>query len=382
MLSLEELASRDFKLTEKDGLVLVQPSPDKNLNRSNWKRDELPYRSVIIEKATGNVVSAGFPKFFNYGEGGPSHIENSHLRKSLQNGEFTLTEKIDGSLAIRYVYNGEVRWRTRGTLEETDMVRAIKQTASKYPCLSDPEFAYWESMLFEFVHPDFPIVVRYWTPDLILLGRIRHEDFHLHPYKEVKTCAQTNSLPVVPYVVFPQNGSIETLIEEIDNWKGREGVVARCGPGEKTLIKIKSAEYLLRHRLRFSLTVKTIRQICWDNHMECIEDFEEWLKDQKADWELIEAITPLIHKYFQIRNEAVRSYGRLYLEVDHRRKLHPDRGDFARNYATLLDQPLKAASFAILDDKTWTAFEIILNSYLDNDFKSTLDFDDPDMLDL
>lgn len=378
MLSLDELEARDFILSEQDGLVLVQPEPLKNLKRSAWKQEELMYRSAVIEKESGQIVSLGFPKFWNYGEGGPSYIENSRLRKDLFYGRATLTEKLDGSLAIRYIYNGEVRWRTRGTLNDTPHTEAIKEVAKKYPALADPTLESQYSLLFEFVHPDplFRIVLRYPEPELYLLGAISNVDGYMLPHDILDLLAKENGFVRAKTITVDDAMEIEELIGSINEWKDSEGVVARFGKNEQTLLKLKSADYLLRHRLKSSLSVQSIRDICVENDFQTIEEFEHWMEAQGADWELLEDARPIVEKFIEVRDEAQVDYALLLTDVRINHAQYPDRGDFARNFANHLPIAHKGPSFMLLDadlkgdpEKRARAWKMLLNNVLDDAYK-------------
>jgi hypothetical protein len=372
MLTLEQLRARDFVLTEYPhlGLIHVGPAPLKNLKRSAWATEDLPYRSVVLDYGTGALVSAGFPKFFNYGEGGPSHIENSRVRKALagEGPPATSTEKIDGSLAIRYTHNGEVRWRTRGTLNRTDMVEAIEEVALKYPFLADPGFFSKTSILFEFVHPDFQVVLRYPEPDLILVGAVDHDTFRMWTTDDLNRLAKVGYFSRAPESLCGPH-DIEGLLHSIEHRRGSEGIVLRCGSDEQTLVKFKSADYLMRHRLRFSLNAKTIRTICIENHMTAMEDFDEWLDEQGADWELIQDVKPLVETFMTHRRIAAYSFEDLGASTARAMKDYPDRGDFAREFACKLPAAEKTTAFLLLDGKKTQAWEKFRDAMLDAAFE-------------
>lgn len=90
--------------------VLVLPTKGNFMRAADWTEEELLFRSLMFNRETGQVVSAGLPKFFNYGE---SELDTILLNNKLAQGEPVLfTEKMDGSLLIRSVINGKVRLRT------------------------------------------------------------------------------------------------------------------------------------------------------------------------------------------------------------------------------------------------------------------------------
>lgn len=156
------------------------------------------------------------------------------------------------------------------------------------------------------------------------------------------------------------------LLEHIKGLEQSEGVVARVSgeKGEK-LVKLKSADYLLRHRLRYSLNTKAVRQVCIERNVTELSDFEAYLREQEADWELARDSKPLVETFVKAKKETNSEVAKIKDEIELKRQEFPDRGDFARNYASKLEKPLPSVAFALLDDKTDTAVNIILNNKLD-----------------
>src|SRR3990167_809299 len=87
-------------------VFLVNPM----LSGTLWTKDSLIFRSSVWNKDY-NLISAGFPKFFNYGESPDLY---PLLPDTLQG--VSLIEKIDGSLVIATRFNGQIWFRTRGSL--------------------------------------------------------------------------------------------------------------------------------------------------------------------------------------------------------------------------------------------------------------------------
>ena len=87
-------------------LYLVQPMHIG----CTWTQENKIFRSSIWN-AQGELVSAGFPKFPNWGE----QPEVFPLPKSLEYA--TTVEKLDGSLLILSKYRGKLILRTRGTFD-------------------------------------------------------------------------------------------------------------------------------------------------------------------------------------------------------------------------------------------------------------------------
>ena len=80
----------------------------------HWTQENKIFRSSLWDN-DGNLISAGMPKFVNWGE----NPDNFPVPQSVKNT--IITEKIDGSLLIVSKYKGNVILRTRGTVDATKL---------------------------------------------------------------------------------------------------------------------------------------------------------------------------------------------------------------------------------------------------------------------
>ena len=85
----------------------------------NWNKDNLHFRSSVWN-FSGDLVSASFSKFFNFGE----KPELSPLPNNL-NGS-TIVTKIDGSTIIVSKYKGNFIIRSRGTVDTYTLTTGAK----------------------------------------------------------------------------------------------------------------------------------------------------------------------------------------------------------------------------------------------------------------
>lgn len=359
--------ARGFKAHVRDDLVLITPRREK-MSRSDWADDELALRSVVLRASTREVLSAGFPKFFNAAESGSATAQLSpeaqRLNIALAAGEpVWFTDKVDGSLCIRSVIDGEVMLRTRGVLPpspHSDAMRAA--AAARYPILLDPAFCPDVSLLFEFVSPEFRIILSYERDDLILLGAVNHSDLTLWDVPELQRLATEHALTLVEIVELPIDP--DALIEAVGAMEGREGVVARCDGGA-TMVKLKSFAYLALHRLRFSLSAKAVRAICVERDVQNLGDFSAYLAEHDADWELMNDLRPLVDAFLAARNAAVRKADALGGRVAAQVEAGTDRKAFAIDFAVPLGGASTAAAFSLLDGDTVRAFALLRDAELD-----------------
>ena len=160
-------------------VVLVQPVHIGAV----WTPETLIFRSSVWDKE-GNLVSAGLKKFFNDQE----KPDLDPLPSSIKGG--SLFEKIDGSLLIWTVINGQLIARTRGTVDaekQIDNGYEIAFLKEKFPGIVKLAYDFpGHSVLTEWTTPTNVIVLRYEDePSMRLLGVVRHSDYAYLPQKVV-----------------------------------------------------------------------------------------------------------------------------------------------------------------------------------------------------
>jgi hypothetical protein len=247
---------------ENGEFVLITPKKSKHV----WQEDELHLRSLLC-RPDGTIVSAGWPKFGNYGEN-PQH--DAEFRTAVWRNAVSFSEKLDGSLVILSAPNGVAHFRTRGNDElgffQEPIMMLIRE---RYPALlqwykNDPFLAAplrrGASILFEYVAPTNQIVVKYAEPQLFLLGYVHHET--MQPVWDSSILAAISlctGVPRAPQVTFSVD-TLDDLLTVVRDWKGKEGVVAgfvgsldgiECTP---RMLKIKAKEYIRLHSLKFRLS--------------------------------------------------------------------------------------------------------------------------------
>jgi hypothetical protein len=225
-------------------LHLVQPQ----FIGCKWTQDNKIFRSSLWNN-DGELVSAGFPKFTNWGE----NPDNFPVPTSLK--DTIITEKLDGSLLIVSKYKGNYILRTRGTSDASKLdngheLEIFKQTIlPKLPTVPNfKELETWHfSYLFEWVSPQQKIILSYGDqPDWYLVGVVHHPDYSLIEQSDLDLIAKVGGLKRPVTYTFP---SIEELMANIEAWKGKEGVCVYSKDGQ-AIHKLKSAWYLALHRMK------------------------------------------------------------------------------------------------------------------------------------
>ena len=225
-----------FTLREQAGRTLVTRA--KNLNY-DYRPDELHLRSIVVDTATGEVVSSGFPKFFNFGE---DTATDAVFRAAT---EIKVSPKHDGTLIIvSPQQDGSRIVRTRGQHDlgvfEAPVMALLDDD------IGPPGFSY----LFEYVSPANRIVVKHHESRLVPLAVVDHEDLSVRPLQEQETVAESAA-------------DLSQRVKGLSMATSGEGFVASTvdADGRLWLCKMKTQEYLGMHRLRFAMTPKRVRAL-------------------------------------------------------------------------------------------------------------------------
>lgn len=210
-----------------------------------WTQSNKHLRSCVVD-TNGNVISLGFNKFTNWGEN-PEHFPTPNSLKGA-----VCVEKLDGSLLIVSRYNGQHILRTRGTVDASKLENGFELEVfkQKYPKVLEfqDHFKNWPfSFLFEWTTPENRIVIRYGDePEFSLVGAIYHNTGKLWTQEWLDSHAQDWGCPRPIKHSFDD---IPGLLSNVDEWQGKEGICVYSDHGQ-SIHKIKSAWYLVRHRLK------------------------------------------------------------------------------------------------------------------------------------
>jgi RNA ligase len=199
-----------------------------------WNETTLSCRGLVVDK-DNQILSRCFKKFFNY------HEVKSYVDSLLPNLNYSIYEKIDGSLGISYFVNNNFYIATRGSFDSSQAIRANKILENKNIKL-DKNLTY----LFEIVYPENTIVVNYGQKeDLVLLSVIetstnKEIDIHENNFG-FNTCKKINC------------NSIYELDKNLNNF---EGYVVKFENNYR--FKIKLDEYVRLHKILFGVSSRDI----------------------------------------------------------------------------------------------------------------------------
>ena len=212
----------------------------------SWTQENKHLRSSVWD-SQGNLVSAGFPKFVNWGE----KPEQFPVPSSLD--DCSVVEKLDGSLCVVSRFKGQYILRTRGTVDARKLDNGYELDAFQ-PILDrlirnfESKGETWDfSLLFEWLSPTNVIVINYGDkPQFRLIGQVNHADYSLGSQKSLDFLADVIGVDRPETFDF---GSIKDLLAQVDNWKGREGVCIYSKNGQE-IHKVKASKYLFCHRMK------------------------------------------------------------------------------------------------------------------------------------
>jgi hypothetical protein len=244
---------------------LITPQID-----AKWNKNNLFYRSLITDK-NGNVLSSGFPKFFNYGEKPDCYPNPEDFT------DWKLEDKIDGSLLIADYVNGQFSMRTRGTVSYSSQENAkdFELLIEKYPkvveFLKENQHL---SLLFEIVTPNNVIVVRSQQIEFYFIGAINKNGMCVVSSSDlVDIWRKIGQMPTPQSYNFLDTNDLSKIAETIKHWKGKEGIVISYNNGQNR-IKLKSDWYCFIHRVKSQLnSLNNLIEYYVDSEMPSCEDF-------------------------------------------------------------------------------------------------------------
>lgn len=298
-VDLDSINRDDFYVNQDDQeeIFLIKPRRSKHV----WDDDELKYRSLVVDK-DGFVISAGFPKFFNFGE-----REKDSL--ILTSSNLTLFEKRDGTLIIVDKNpDGSLWFRTRGSLDLGDFHDPVMDLVKTQNLKIHPIVFDGSSTLFEYTAPDNQIVLSYDQPELTLLGWTSHED--------VSTMSDPGFLVEAASVCgcsAPETYDVDDpfVFRKLENL---EGVVAVCQNTNRRL-KIKSEWYVKMHRIRTNFTDKQLFSIIRESVPTNKEVLRKALYAKGFDAECFMEIEEQVNDLFSKKNVALGRFQKFYRKV-------------------------------------------------------------------
>ena len=316
---------------------------------TQWRQDNKHMRSVVVNYE-GEVISASFPKFTNWGEN-PEHFP---VPNSLKNT--TVVEKLDGSTLIVSKYNGQYILRTRGTVDASTMANGFELELFKEKILFPLAKNIgnigetWEfSILFEWVSPINKIVLNYGDePDWYLVGMIWHGDYELHSQSDLDDFAKRHNLKRPATYTF---SDVNDLLQNVDQWKGKEGVCV-YSKNDQSIHKVKGAWYLALHHMKSELSnIEKVMDVWLEQGMPDYNTFYNYIVTT-FDFELAEQIKGMISRIVDGKKEVNKIVDGMNNFVNNRLHSLPTRKEQAEQVLSSYSVTNRSAMvFKILDNR-------------------------------
>ena len=319
---------------------------------TKWQQDNKHMRSVVVNYE-GEVISASFPKFTNWGE----NTEHFPVPNSLKH--CTVVEKLDGSTLIVSKYNGQYILRTRGTVDASTMANGFELELFKEKILFPLAKNIgnigetWEfSILFEWVSPINKIVLNYGDePDWYLVGMIWHGDYELHSQSDLDDFAKRHNLKRPATYTF---SDVNDLLQNVDQWKGKEGVCV-YSKNDQSIHKVKSADYLIKHRFKSEATLENTLDLYFSYGKPLYQEFESKLTET-FDYECFEMVRGYASQICDSSKEVNKIVDGFKSFIDNQLKVLSTRKEQAQKVISSYSESNRSSMiFSLLDGKTLTA---------------------------
>jgi len=290
-----------------------------------WDEITLQCRGLVTDDK-GNVVARPFKKFFNV-------EENKHTSTS----EFEVFEKMDGSLGIMFLYNGELVCATRGSFN-SDQSKWMSNFAKEnnYQNIIAEGFTY----LFEIIYPENRIVVDYGDQKrLVLLGIINTKTGEEVPYNELFEGFDV----VKKYDGIKDYSTLKSLIDN-----NAEGFVVRFSNGDR--MKIKGEEYLRLHKIMTNISTTGV----WEMLSSGL-DINEVLKDVPDEFyqKVKQYADTLKYGFYQVSEHCGKSHNYFRYGKYGDREVEPTKKEYAEHVMEYSHPPYRSVMFAIWDGKPY-----------------------------
>jgi hypothetical protein len=316
---------------------------------TKWRQDNKHMRSVVVNYE-GEVISASFPKFTNWGE----NPDNFPVPNSLKH--CTVVEKLDGSLLIVSKYNGQYILRTRGTVDASTMANGHELEIFKNTILSKLSHIYtsdtWNySWLFEWVSPINKIVLNYGDePDWHLVGVINHDDYSLANQFSLDRYAMNLELNRPPTYTF---SSVQDLLKDVDQWRGKEGVVV-YSKDDQMLHKVKAMDYLIKHRFKSEATLENTLDLYFNYDKPSYQEFASKLTET-FDYECFEMVRGYASQVCDASKEVNKIVDGFKSFIDNQLKSLSTRKEQAQKVISSYSESNRSSMiFSLLDGKNLT----------------------------
>jgi len=291
---------------------------------AKWTKENLIYRSTLVN-SDGEIISAGFPKFFNYGEQSDLYPDPAGY-----NDAFAV-EKLDGSLICISKYKDHIIARSRGTVNAytslnngSELYNLIMSNNNLLEFLSD-YYTTPFTILVEWVTPTNQIIIKYKEPTLYLIGMIVHDTYSLIDQLILDSLSHIINLSRPNKFKFD---SLKKLISFVKEFKDKEGICLYFN-NSKNIVKIKGDHYLKLHKAKSHMSnIDNIIDIFIELNFPSYDEIFSYF-ESTFDYEIASFIQPQL---FSITN----AYKKLLTDIERLKDFMSDIKSLSRKDAAII----------------------------------------------
>lgn len=318
-----------------EGLTLFKYTPECQYD-NKWNAINRQCRGIIIGDDS-TIVARPFPKFFNINELPETtwNILPWHLPYEVQ-------EKLDGSLGIGFIHNGQWRLATPGSFVSEQAIKGTEILHAKY---SNFDLIGECTPLFEIIYPENRIVVDYLGATFLsLLAIFDHNGTEWHSSRVDNIANQFGFRRPKRYNLGPLS---ENCIQFEDGLK--EGYVIRFDNGYR--VKAKDPRYVQVHKLLNYMSPKGVIELIRGN--EYRSTIEQLPKEIQKNFDDIRA--KLETDYYLLKFKAIQHHDNMPVprpepndSVEQKRELRKQSAIWIKNH---VPQHLQSCVFYLIDNK-------------------------------
>jgi T4 RnlA family RNA ligase len=269
----------------------------------------------ITDPENVDLVSMPMEKFFNL-------YENPSTMDLDLTTVVDVELKADGSLISTYLHNGELRLKTKGSIESDQCIAAMKYLERdehadfKVALGALAELGYTINM--EWCAPDNRIVLGYMEPVLTVLNVRRNWDGEYTDIFKPSAMGNETWNPIrEAYIEKIEVADPVHFAQSIPDMEGVEGYVIRLASGQR--VKVKTLWYLVQHRAKDS--INSPRRLFETVLAEATDDLRSLFHDDPLVIQRIEEMELFVEGKY---NHLVDTVERFY-----ERNKHMERKDYA-----------------------------------------------------
>lgn len=295
-------------------------------------------RGMIFCNETGRLLRRPYHKFFNVGE-----REETLPQKINLSNPHVILEKLDGSMIVPFILNGEVRWGTKMGLTDVaaPVEEFVKNSQIEYENYARDLLETGFVPIFEWCSRKQRIVLDYGSEDQLILTAVREQASG----KYMPLNYYNRGLYNIPEVrTFEPAKDMNEFLAYVAGLKDVEGFVIRFADGH--MAKVKCDWYVQIHRAKEAiLHDRNIVEMIIDNNLDDVkahlpaEDVERLTIFENEVCERLTAISRNIYKF-----------------VSDLQWNKVDRKNFALNMADRYDPLTRAAVFKLFDETEHSKF--------------------------